>query len=372
MTELDAEKGFPFDRVDRLDHVDQSRPQQPPFPKRSSVSFASGKNLRPHPTSRMSTHRPDHSTTNYVAVLEDSEGGDGLSKLSLDYFNSVIEIFKDKRQHESPVVLDFMLLHQINIHHLEHLLLAEWYWLNEALSDDVEKNDRWTKQSPERLSEIQRLLHEYSVAVRDFEEMRKRPTLDESLVPLVHSSWHEKLLHLQDKMMPKKEGRPMKPARRLSSVIKGIAGFKDDLDGNVFDPRQEHKKAMYSADSPACRQLAGVEDWVREFLRRRLDENERLEAAKAEETKAQFIRFKRFMMAIVGGIALIGPMLVMALVPGIKCSLITTSLATVMFALFITYYTEIVDKDIVVATAGYAAVLVVFVGTSTNTCGQNN
>ena len=77
-------------------------------------------------------------------------------------------------------------------------------------------------------------------------------------------------------------------------------------------------------------------------------------------------------MAIVGGIALIGPMLVMALVPGIKCSLITTSLATVMFALFITYYTEIVDKDIVVATAGYAAVLVVFVGTSTNTCGQNN
>lgn len=83
--------------------------------------------------SRMSTHRVDHSSTNFAEVLHDEGGQNGLLRLDVDYFNTILDIFKDPKQHHSPVVFDFTLLDEINIHHLEHLLIAKWDWLTIAL-----------------------------------------------------------------------------------------------------------------------------------------------------------------------------------------------------------------------------------------------
>jgi hypothetical protein len=73
----------------------------------------------------------------------------------------------------------------------------------------------------------------------------------------------------------------------------------------------------------------------------------------------------RVAMALFGGVSLIVPMLVMTLHPSRNTSLITTSTATFVFAIALALgATDTAGKDVLAATAAYAAVLVVFVGTS--------
>lgn len=73
----------------------------------------------------------------------------------------------------------------------------------------------------------------------------------------------------------------------------------------------------------------------------------------------------RVAMALFGGVSLIVPMLVMTLHPSRNTSLITTSAATFVFAIALAVgATDTAGKDVLAATAAYAAVLVVFVGTS--------
>ncbi|KAH8894400.1 hypothetical protein GQ53DRAFT_839979 [Thozetella sp. PMI_491] len=79
----------------------------------------------------------------------------------------------------------------------------------------------------------------------------------------------------------------------------------------------------------------------------------------------------RFYMALFGSVSLISPMLIMSLVPGLKTSLITTSVATVIFALIVVIYgTDASGKDVLAWTAAYTAVLVVFVGNSLQCAGN--
>ncbi len=74
----------------------------------------------------------------------------------------------------------------------------------------------------------------------------------------------------------------------------------------------------------------------------------------------------RLTMAIFGGIFLIGPMWLMVLKPGLYISLISTSVCVVIFSLALAYFLKKESMVTVVgAAAAYAAVLVVFVGTTT-------
>ncbi|RYP61718.1 hypothetical protein DL769_007580 [Monosporascus sp. CRB-8-3] len=73
----------------------------------------------------------------------------------------------------------------------------------------------------------------------------------------------------------------------------------------------------------------------------------------------------RLIMGMSGGLALIIPMLIMALFPGLKTSLITSSVATMAFASWTAHSADnAAGKDVLAAVAAYAAVLVVFVGAS--------
>jgi hypothetical protein len=71
----------------------------------------------------------------------------------------------------------------------------------------------------------------------------------------------------------------------------------------------------------------------------------------------------RLSMALFGGVALISPMLIMVLHPGLVVDLVTASVATVVFAFIIAVWLrDASGKDVLASTAAYAAVLVVFVG----------
>ncbi len=92
----------------------------------------------------------------------------------------------------------------------------------------------------------------------------------------------------------------------------------------------------------------------RELDRKRLDERQRRQAFK-----------NRFSMALFGGVALLVPVLIMALRPGLVVDLVTTSVATVLFAVTIAVAgRDASGKDVLASTAAYTAVLVVFVGTT--------
>jgi hypothetical protein len=56
--------------------------------------------------------------------------------------------------------------------------------------------------------------------------------------------------------------------------------------------------------------------------------------------------------------------IVMASIPGKTSSLVTTCIAMLIFAIGITFGTDLKADQVLGATAAYAAVLVVFVGTS--------
>ena len=76
---------------------------------------------------------------------------------------------------------------------------------------------------------------------------------------------------------------------------------------------------------------------------------------------------ERIIMAMFGGLALIGPMLIMVLHPSRNTSVITVSIATFLFAFVLAVFAkDSAGKDVLAATAAYAAVLVVFVGTSSS------
>lgn len=149
----------------------------------------------------------------------------------------------------------------------------------------------------------------------------------------------------------------MTPLRRLSQVIHAAAVSKDDPEKHArtdvrvrnhvpeeTDEKAAAKRNLFGAAAPACRQLAGVEDWARERKQQQLSAEQK---KKAERDAWLASRFRRFSLALFAGIALIGPMLLMTLVRTLACSLTTVSIATLLFALLVTYFTQVSDRDIV-------------------------
>jgi len=88
------------------------------------------------------------------------------------------------------------------------------------------------------------------------------------------------------------------------------------------------------------------------------------EERKLAEDKQRSIFRIRLLIAVSSGLALIAPMLIMTLHQSKLTSLLTTSVFVVAVAVVLAWVMDDAEnKDIVAATAAYAAVLVVFVGT---------
>jgi VIT1/CCC1 family predicted Fe2+/Mn2+ transporter len=85
----------------------------------------------------------------------------------------------------------------------------------------------------------------------------------------------------------------------------------------------------------------------------------------APEEISPFVdKLARFLVAFSGGMSLVVPMLIMRIQETLAKSLITVGVAVVFFAAIISLVLHANNTETVTATATYAAVLVVFVGTS--------
>lgn len=95
------------------------------------------------------------------------------------------------------------------------------------------------------------------------------------------------------------------------------------------------------------------------------EENSQDTIARHDEKKKNLF-FSRLAMALIGGFALIVPMLIMTLHDTRLTTLLTTSVFVFAVAVGLAWKMEDAkNQEIIAATAAYAAVLVVFVGTGT-------
>ncbi|KAK0736327.1 hypothetical protein B0T21DRAFT_289238, partial [Apiosordaria backusii] len=75
-------------------------------------------------------------------------------------------------------------------------------------------------------------------------------------------------------------------------------------------------------------------------------------------------RSVRLIVSITGGLSLVTPMVIMSLQPSLLKSLVTVSVAVLLFAFGLAFGVRVSNAETLVSTATYAAVLVVFVGVS--------
>ncbi|RSL60420.1 hypothetical protein CEP53_005443 [Fusarium sp. AF-6] len=148
--------------------------------------------------------------------------------------------------------------------------------------------------------------------------------------------------------------------------------FQSDDDFN--DPFSSHYAYFQDAET----KIDPMRDTFMRHLPSRLafsgkereEREQEFEAGEAPKEVSQFVdRSVRFVVAVTGGLFLVVPMIVMTLQPSNVKSLITVSTFVLLFALCLSFVVKVSNIETLVSTATYAAVLVVFVGTSTGNSG---
>lgn len=139
----------------------------------------------------------------------------------------------------------------------------------------------------------------------------------------------------------------------------------EDRLGFILFMRQglfDHPDCEYDDTERCRRNIDSSRDWDQK--RNILPATSRSERRKMTDY-AQFI--ERLSLGVLGGLAIITPMVIMALKNSLLTSLLVTSIATMLFAgiLALPRVGKSLDgSTVLTAVAAYAAVLVVFVGTS--------
>ena len=136
-----------------------------------------------------------------------------------------------------------------------------------------------------------------------------------------------------------------------------------DRDPFLLMTSREHERHMLSSFGLLTPEQAQALPPALDFARPTLPGVGRTARLRAAERRARYLNV---LSALLGGLALIVPMIIMKLVPTIACVLITTCGFVISFALAIALLSALRPSEILAVTAGYAAVLVVFVGTTTH------
>ncbi|KAM0330548.1 hypothetical protein ACHAQA_003495 [Verticillium albo-atrum] len=249
-----------------------------------------------------------------------------------DARNFIEYVNRSLREEEEFHFLRFEYLQRLNLTHF-HVTLAR-------LKSKFKKQGTC---SPEEHQLLQKLLRDYATAIRDYRALRTSKA-----VPASDMGERKALLqaHFQS------------PADHLDPFHSHYAFFEDqDETAHQIDPL---RRAL-------MRRLPRALAFSREEKRRRA--REYADGKAPHHVSALVDRLVRFLVALTGGGFLVGPMMIMALRPSLTKSLVAVSAALVLFSLVLSFGIRVSNIETLVATATYAAVLVVFVGTSSGGIG---
>ncbi|EXJ75191.1 uncharacterized protein A1O5_01887 [Cladophialophora psammophila CBS 110553] len=265
-------------------------------------------------------------------VLPDDEPDDtGPVTLGEDYWRKLGEHTKLEQDEIEPALGEFKKLHAMNLTHLLNQLVL--------IKANIEKNGTTSKK---QMTLLRKTLQHYANAIRDFQYITELNT-----PPRIYRN--QKRIALEGSFP------------ELANPFPGSR----NIPYNTFY-RTLQKRTVQNRD--------GIRELLRKFLPNRLSwtESERrarpdvYSSGRAPDIYSPFVdSTARFIIGTFGGCALVVPMMVMVFQPSLTKTLITVCVAVVLFALALSLVFETDNKDTISATATYAAVLVVFVGTST-------
>lgn len=209
----------------------------------------------------------------------------------------------------------------------------------EASADDLE--DLTTKlqqygKGPGRVSKMPADPSPQATAIRDYQFLRNKASVERAEVP------HRKLL-LQ---------RYFQSESDFGDPFESHYSYFQDADGKV-DPLRAAMMKYLPAHLAFSRQ-------------ERRERGKEFSEGKAPRVVSALVdRLVRFVIAVTGGVFLVVPMIIMTLHPSQTKSLVTVSVALLVFSLMLSFVVRVSNVETLVSTATYTAVLVVFVGTST-------
>lgn len=270
------------------------------------------KSLRlPHPTG--------HENTLHIRSLSPAQPGTMTDPESLKRY-----VDSSLREEE-----DF---HFLRFEYLQRLNLTNFYI---TLAHQKSRLKKEGLRSEEDGAKLQKLLRDYATAIRDYRYLHSSKA-----VPVTKSGERKALLEASLRF---EDGFP-------HSFASHYHFFEDET--AQIDPLRRSLMAS----------LPKVLTFSSEEKGRRAREYH--DGDPPHQVSTFVDRLARFLIALTGGGFLIGPMIIMALGPSMAKSLITVSVALVLFSLVLSFGIRVSNIETLVATATYAAVLVVFVGTS--------
>ncbi len=134
--------------------------------------------------------------------------------------------------------------------------------------------------------------------------------------------------------------------------------FFPELGLKQFKTRSGHPSAMQWMKMRSIRGYTGHTD----FAEKQQEVMLRLKQVKRQQILAYNDKINRFFVALFGGVAVVVPILIMSFSSSQTKSLITISVSVLLVALAIALLSKASNQELIMATAAYAAVLVVFVG----------
>jgi VIT1/CCC1 family predicted Fe2+/Mn2+ transporter len=172
--------------------------------------------------------------------------------------------------------------------------------------------------------------------------------------------------------MRNKRGLPKKEMRRRKLLLQGYFQVLG-LGQHSKDPFHSHYS--YFDDAEAHRNIEPLRQALMRYLPPWFTYSHEEKAERKREygegkvprgVSTPVDRLARFLVALTGGSFLIVPMVIMSLNASQVKSLVTVSLSVLLFTLVLSFVVRVSNVETLVATATYAAVLVVFVGTTSS------
>ncbi|KAH7408989.1 hypothetical protein BKA64DRAFT_704782 [Cadophora sp. MPI-SDFR-AT-0126] len=244
------------------------------------------------------------------------------------YSESIVSIYRST----STAEINLSYLSRIRLHRLRQTLLKEALEINYV-------PHKAGDESPETSSKVSDI-HHYVQALKDHEYIIACALKGKDQDPFVLSTAKP-----YDQMLIRECGKG------LVDELRASPGFNETHPN--YESYMQIQSDLRLSESPPPPPLE-AQDWDL-FGGSRNRRNKRV-------ASIQFL--KRVGMAFIGGAFLIGPMHILVLHPGKISNLVTASVFVVLFGILVAAVLERIF-DVLSVTAAYAAVLVVFVGTST-------
>jgi len=235
-------------------------------------------------------------------------------------------IYKHALNVREPHLLEFRHLQRINLSELQNQLASQKAEFAKSMS-----------VSTSELLQLRETLHSYATAIRDYEYLMSLPQITGS----------EQDNRRKDLMadFPSIGLLPTQPYNSRYHTFRTTPTIPTD-------PLRDLLKSYLP------RRLT----WTRAEMKRHIGEF--IERKPPQDVSPFVDSIARLILAFAAGASLVVPVVIMSLNKSVPKSLITTSVAVLIFAVALAFGVKASNTETLAATATYAAVLVVFVGTS--------